>query len=140
MTEFFATITSMSIHESGTLGGQELTITGIGFDPNCAQNSVLLGGVPCVPSVCSNTSIVCRIGALPAGLNGSLTSTTGLIAKFWWNAQAIYSAQAFTTNPRYPAQPDVTTLAFDGLVSARNNFADLYLQQVWHMHCLFCFV
>jgi hypothetical protein len=127
-TVIFPTISSVSPSVSGALGGQELTIVGAGFGQDCLNNAVikLPTGSSCDIVFCSDSVIRCVVGA--AQNETTFQSTTGLVSKFWWGAPT-GGLNSFN-NARYPNSPNSTLVTLNGLMGWRNDFSDVYQQQV----------
>ena len=62
------TISSISTNNGYVSGGTALTITGSNFSTGASAASVMVGGVPCVISTQTATSITCTTGAGSAGV------------------------------------------------------------------------
>lgn len=82
-------VKSMSTAQSGLNGGQEITITGTGFQAvQCTQNVVLLAGVPCTVTACSRTELTCTVAnSTDTDATRSYPSTSGLHYRKWTDVQ-----------------------------------------------------
>ena len=123
------TVRSLSLHASGTEGGQELVIHGSGFRevPGCAGNVVAVQGSPCTVTACTQSELRCIIG--PEAPPPSPTpGVVGLIHKFWWN-YTVYSADLEARVD--VARPNLTWSHVDALRSMNGtNWADGYAEEV----------
>ena len=114
--EIFPTIFSVSPQVSGFLGGQTLTITGSGFNADCSDTVVSLGGAAnCSITSCSDSVITCVAGSTNSAAAAPFLSTPGLLLRLWFNFYVGNSISAFALNSKYPSQPDFTEITLNGL-------------------------
>ncbi len=61
----FAEVTSVHPMHGSTFGGTEMTIRGVGFSPEIANNVVTIGPLECPVTSASDTEIICRTVSAP---------------------------------------------------------------------------
>ena len=81
-----------------TAGGTALVVSGTGFFPAAANNTVLVGGQPCAVEQASTTRLVCRTP--PAGASGGAVLVNGLAAPADFVYDAVLTAELADLAPR----------------------------------------
>ena len=125
-------IDSLSSQLSGSNGGQTLVISGSGFNAvDCSTNVILLQGVPCIVTACTQTSLSCTVGPAPSQALGSgpYASSRGLLQRVYWNS-GWGTIPSLVSSPKYPNSPDITRVQGDSLQGYCINCAYDYGQQL----------
>ena len=91
-----STPTISSINPTSGTAGQSLVITGSNFVTG--QSTVTVGGIPCVVTSDSTTSITCTVGSSPAG-NQPVIVTIPSVGKSNSNVQFAYTLQVSSALP-----------------------------------------
>lgn len=90
MLSHVAEITSITPSTSGTLGGDIITIKGVGFPTELSSSSVVIAGVPCSVLTASSSALTCVLGPYNASAAPSMGSDQpgdrGIDARIWYNA------------------------------------------------------
>eukprot|EP00048_Salpingoeca_helianthica_P015090 m.224971 g.224971 ORF g.224971 m.224971 type:complete len:4030 (+) comp16594_c0_seq1:296-12385(+) len=124
----YPVINSLSTNLSGTNGGQTLTVFGSGFEgADCAQNTIIVSGVPCNITQCTQTTLSCVIGPAPQTLpSGPFASSRGLLHRIYYNLYGSVYVDSMVSHPRFPNSPDIIRVNAEGLNGYGVNFADNY--------------
>jgi hypothetical protein len=132
MLTVYPVVHSLSSSQSGLNGGHTLVVNGSGFDTNCSRNTVVVQGVPCALTSCTQTTLSCTVGPAPAGPQapGPYASSRGLLHRVYHNIDAANSVGHFISQTgRYPNLPNITRVEADAINGFDVNFAFSYGQQ-----------
>ncbi|XP_033757813.1 fibrocystin-L-like [Pecten maximus] len=114
LTSSTPTVTGIS---PGTgLSGTVATITGTGFSGTPADNSVMIGGVACVATASTSTSITCTIGSGPEGVHKVNVNVagSGLAQHSSGDVQYIYTTGINSFSPSSSSLGGGVNLTVDG--------------------------